>query len=382
MSFIIDKSDLLEIIQNTYPFIPTKSSLQIVFNFKINLTPEFIEVVATDLDHYIVVKKGIKSGEGSHEITVNARKLYDIIKELHSGEVSLDVDENVLNIKSGDSFLCRIAGTDTEDFPQLPDIKENFSTEVDLGLLKEMFRKSSFAVAKDRSKQSLCGLLWKFFNKKTGLIATDGHRLGYSFYEAYDTPFEEDVEGIVSPETMSNVIRIGEAEGISSASVSFSEKYVTFLSENLYICSRLNEGPYPDYEKVIPSVCNKSAVIDRQNLIASVRRVSVLSATKTNLIKLSFRDSELEISVFNKDIGGEAKENLPIEYEGDEQTSGFNAQYLLEILNIIKTDKINIKMNTKISPCIILPYVEKDGDESSGDDLFLIMPLRVIEDDI
>ena len=151
------------------------------------------------------------------------------------------------------------------------------------------------------------------------------------------------------------------------------EKKVT----NLY--SKLIEGPYPDYSKVIPQNNSKFCIIDRNALQIAVRRVSVLSNQKTRLIKFTFSKNNLEILVSNREIGGEAREEIAVEYDNDNHTIGFNSQYLLEILEIIKTDKIKLEMNTQISGCLIFPCID-EKDDIKFNDLFLIMPLRILDE--
>ena len=143
--------------------------------------------------------------------------------------------------------------------------------------------------------------------------------------------------------------------------------------------SKLLEGPYPDYSKVIPKNNPKNAIIDRNLLQLSVKRVSVLANQKTHLIKFLFSKNILEIVVSNNEIGGEARDKISIFYENDDTAIGFNSHYLLEILEIIKTDKIRIEMNTQISACLIFPVHEKEETRTS-EDLFLIMPLRILDD--
>jgi DNA polymerase-3 subunit beta len=211
------------------------------------------------------------------------------------------------------------------------------------------------------------------------MVATDGHRLGSSFYTGeYET--SENVSSILAPKTLMNLVRIlDEVQEDSMIQVSLGDKYILFSNQTITLCSKLIDGPYPDYEKVIPKSNNKRAVINKALLLEAVRRVSVLSNQKTHLVKFSFRKKELEIVVLNRDIGGEARQLLPIVYEGDEHVIGFNAAYLIEILSIIKTESVRLEMNTQISPCLLFPFYEKEEDKKC-DDLFLIMPLRILDE--
>ena len=378
MAYTIQKKNFFEIIQKAYPIIPSKSSLQILLNFKLIFHPDNIEVIATDLDHTIKLKTPI-NGDGEHEITVNAKKLFEIVRELHEGELTIAFDENVLIIESGGSFSCRISGADTRDFPPFPELDNFNQLDISVTNLKDMIIKSSFAVSRDEARACLCGVLWIVDKDKTGMVATDGHRLGSSFYNGSFNQNER-ISSIVSPKSLLHLVRILDVENQDTAiDISIGEKYIEFRNDTLTLCSKLIEGPYPDYEKVIPKNNPKNAEIERGNLLEAVRRVSVLSNQKTHLVKFIFKEKELEAVVQNRDIGGEARQLIPIKYEGEEHVVGFNAAYFLEILNIIKTPSIKLEMNTQISACLIFPAYEKEEDKKS-EDLFLIMPLRILEE--
>jgi DNA polymerase III subunit beta len=372
------KSDLYELIQKAYPVVPLKSSLQILSNLKISFLNGAMEISATDLDHSIIVSKQASSNEHK-EITVNAKKIFEIVRELPEGDIFLTIDENVLIIESKKGFSCKIAGTNTNDFPEFPAVKNDVSFAIDVLSLKEMIIKSSFAVSKDESRTCLCGIFWNVENKNTGMVATDGHRLGSSFILG-DYTVKEKTSMIVAPKTLLHLIRVLESsDAAKNISVSKDEKYVLFSNENIKICSKLIEGPYPDYDKAIPKNNPKKAVVEKGQLFEAVKRVSVLSNQKTHLVKCNLKEGEVEISVFNRDIGGEAHETIPAEYSGEQHTIGFNALYLIEIMNIIKQPKIRMEMNTQISACLIFPHFEKEEDKKT-DDTFLIMPLRIMEE--
>jgi DNA polymerase III subunit beta len=373
------KSDLYELIQKAYPFIPVKSSLQILSNFKFSFNKEKIEIAATDLDHSIIVSSKLQSSSGEKEISVNAKKLFEIVRELPEGEVVLKDDENVLIIESKNGFSCKIAGTNTNDFPLFPEVEEKNRFEMNKIQLKEMIIKSSFAVSKDESRKSLCGILWNVEKNKTGMVATDGHRLGSSFINSAFN-ISEKQSMIVSAKTLLYLIRILDSENAEKTiTITGDEKYLFFSNENMKICSKLIEGPYPDFEKAIPQNNPKNAIIEKNKLLEAFKRVSILSNQKTHLVKCLFKENDIEVSVINRDIGGEAREIVPCMYTGDSHVIGFNSLYIIEILNIINQPKIRIEMNTQISACLLFPHFDKKEDEKA-EDTFLIMPLRIMEE--
>jgi DNA polymerase-3 subunit beta len=337
-----------------------------------------LEVSATDLDHSMKVS-GDATGDGVFDVTVNAKKAFDIVRELPEGNVSLDIDENVLLMHCDSGFSCKIAGADSRDFPGFPEIPGGNEFQIPSSILKDLISKSSFAVSKDESRACLCGVLWEISPEKSGMVSTDGHRLGSSFI---NSSFSVDsmISGIISPKSILNLVKILDFKSPNEpVKVNLGEKYISFSAPFVTMYSKLIDGPYPDYTKVLPRNNPKKAVIDKVSLQNAVRRVSVLSNQKTHLVKFTFSLNSLEIVVLNRDIGGEAREDIQVEYQGDTHAIGFNSQYLLEILDIIKTPKIIIEMNTQISACLIFPFFEKETDKTS-EDVFLIMPLRIMDE--
>jgi len=377
MSITVNKKDLFEALQKAFPIIPLKSSLQILSNFKLSFNNNIIEISATDLDHFLRVFSPAQGNE-TFDVTVNARKLFEIVRELPDGIVFMDISENVLILKSEKGFSCKIAGSDVHDFPGFPDEGTNSSIEILSTVLKDLIVKSSFAAAKDESRAVLCGVLFELSGQSVGMVSTDGHRLGSSFH-SIDIKDDTKFDCIISPKSLNSLTRIIETKADSTIQIKIGEKYICFSSEYFTMYSKMLDGPYPDYTKVIPKNNPKSAIIEKNSLQIAVKRVSVLSNQKTHLIKCTFTPNLLEIIVSNRDIGGEARDVIAIDYSNDEHSIGFNSHYLLEILDIIKTEKIKIEMNTQISACLIFPHYENATDMTS-EDTFLIMPLRIIDE--
>jgi DNA polymerase-3 subunit beta len=377
MSVSVQKKDLLEAMQKALPVVPSKSSLQVLSNFKLSYANSVLEIAATDADHSLRVTVGA-SGEPL-DITVNAKKISEIVRELPEGEVSLEVDGTVLLMESEKGFSCKIAGADSEEFPGVPEIENGVELSISESSLRDMIQKSSFAVSKDESRASLCGVLWELSADKTGMVATDGHRLGYSFINA-NLPVKESFNRIMSQKSVATLVKITDSKNQDeSVKVVVGDKYISFETPSFVMVSKIIEGQYPDYNKVIPKNNPKVITADKVGLLEAVRRVSVLSSQKNHLVKLIFTSGTVEVVVKNTEIGGEAKEVLHVDYDGEEHTVGFNGQYFSEIIDIVKTQKVRLEMNTQISACLIYPEYA-DEKEKTSEDLFLIMPLRIMDE--
>jgi DNA polymerase III subunit beta len=378
MSINVQKKDLLEAMQKAYPIVPSKSSLMILCNFRISYADSILEISATDVDHSLRVSVGA-SGEDTIDIAVNAKKIFDIVRELPDGLVTVDVDGMVLLIESEKGFSCKISGADPSDFPGVPSMDGGVGFSVDALSLRDMIRKSSFAVAKDESRGSLSGVLWELLPDKMGMVSTDGHRLGCSFIDI-NLPVGEKVSRIVSQKSVSTLVRITDTNNADEVlKIVIGEKYVSFSTPSFTMVSKLIDGQYPEYSKVIPKNNPRIVVTDRVSMFDAVRRVSVMSNAKTNLVKLIFENGEMEATVVNKEIGGEAQESITVEYDGEKHIIGFDGKYFTEILDILKTEKVRLEMNTQISACVIYPIYAEEKDKVS-EDLFLIMPLRILDE--
>ncbi len=375
MSFTIRKENLIDLIQKTYPVIPSRTSLQVLYNFKMSFFSDRLEIIASDLDNFVKASTEI-SGVGEAEIAVNAKKLFEIVREMSDDLIVIDIEDNALIINNSSGFTCRIMGVDLREFPHFPEVSYSENYTIATKEFSTLVAKSSFAVSRDESRACLCGVLWEASKDRTGMVATDGHRLGASFIN-FAVGADESVSVIIPPRSLNTILKTSELSGAESLSFSVSEKHIIFRIENFTLSTKIIDGPYPDYEKGIPKEFSKTATITRSDLYNAVKRVSVLSNKKTQLVKLVYSDNMVTISASNRDIGGEAKQSLPVEYSGEEHTIGFNSAYLLEILTIMKSEKVRIDMNSQVSAAILRPLNSEKVVEA--DDVYLIMPLRIFE---
>jgi len=377
MSVSIQKKDLLEAMQKAFPVVPAKSSLMILSNFRISYRDSVLEITATDAEHSLQVSTGA-SGDGKLDITVNARKIFEVVRELPEGGVTLDVDGMVLLLESEKGFNCKIAGADPSDFPDVPEIESVVDVSVNSHVLRCIIEKSSFAVSKDESRANLCGILWELAPEKMGMVATDGHRLGCSFVNM-NLPVEEKISRIILQKSVATLLRITDSKSQDeSIRVVIGDQYISFSTPSFTMVSKVKEGQFPDYSKVIPQSNPKVILADRAALLDAMKRVSTLSG-KNHLVILTFAPGSMEAAVRNREIGGEAKEIVPVQYDGEDYVIGFDSRYFPEILDIVKTQRVRLEMNTQTSACLIYPEYA-DEKEKVSDDLFLLMPLRIMDD--
>ncbi len=378
MTIHVQSTTLQNTLQVVYPLVPSKSTLQILYNFKIRVSESKMYVTATDLDHSISSICHVE-GDDIFDIAVNAKKLFDIVRQLPDEKVQISVSDNVFSLSDDKGFSCKIACVETDDFPNFPQIDTLCEFDISVTTFQNCIKNGSFAASKDESRGTLCGVLWSIDRQKTGMVSTDGHRLVSSFV-AIDTPLDEKMDIIVYPRALGIIERALISNTSDTLHISIGEKYLMVNNAYTSFCTKRISGSYPDYENAIPKQNEKQALLNKRTLYDAVKRVSILTSQNSNLVKFIFQNNSLTLEVLNRDIGGEAKEIIGAEY--DEKTQhvlGFNSSYFMEILNIITTDTIMMKMNNSESPCLIFKYDEENKKEIA-DNLYLIMPLKILEE--
>ncbi|MGM0461649.1 MAG: DNA polymerase III subunit beta [Fibrobacterota bacterium] len=377
MVFSVHKKDLIILLQKVYPIVPSGTSLQVLTNLKIKVSQGYITVYASDLDNFVESSIKVDTTEEA-EIALDARKFFEIVRGIGEDIMHITIDNNTLEISDDSGFKCSITGVGLREFPHFPDTDFTEKHTLSPAVFTSLYNKSSFAVSKDDSRGCLCGILWELSKKRTGMVATDGHRLGARFI---DTHIEMEHSIIVPPKSLKHIISVFDLEEAEELQFSLQDKYIIFYLDNFILSTKLIKGPYPDYEKGIPKEFSKTALVDKSIFLESIKRVSLLSSNKNQLVKVFFEDGIMNISTDNRDIGGFAEQNIPIEYEGDESlTIGFNSKYLQDIISAVESKKVKIKMNNHIKAVVLVPEYESEKEaDIPGDDIFLIMPLKIFE---
>jgi DNA polymerase-3 subunit beta len=331
-----------------------------------------LHVSATDLDIAISSEHPCEiSKEGA--LAVSAKHLYEIARSLPEATVTLKrVANNYLELKSGAAEF-RIVGLPGDDFPALPHFEKIPFVSVDVAILLELIEKTDFAVSTDETRYNLNGVFFEPQDKMLRLVATDGHRLSLADQET-DGDFRLK-KGVILPKKGLHELKKLLAELSSGgeekpkADLGFAENSAIFRRPGLVLVMRLIEGLFPDYRQVIPKTGEKAITLGRARLLETLRRVSLLSSDKAYAVKIELSKDKLTVLSQNPDLG-EAKEEIPIEYQGDPLKIGFNAHYLIDILQVLKTDDVNLELEDDLSPCVIRPA----GDANYT---AVVMPMRI-----
>lgn len=376
MKVRIGREELLTGLQRVQGVVEKRNTMPILSNILLEAKHDGAEIVATDLEIGMrgLYKATVLEAGG---VTISARKLYEIIKELPSGEIELTSgDNNWTTIQAGKSQF-KVVGLPSGDYPALPSIEREGLTPLAGAGLLELIRKTLFAAGDNDARYILNGLLVSLTTteKKTTLlrlVGTDGHRLAVAEREV-GTPNAkqpaQDIKAIIPKKAAQEMRRLLEEGGDEEPLIGFTKNLMIFRKSGLLLTSRLMEGNYPNYQQVVPKESGKRIAVNRGLLESALRRVSVLSKDKANAVKVSFAPGGMTLFSSNPDYG-EATEELVARYEGEALNTGFNARYLLDALSVMDGESVSLQMDTALSPCLI-QEAESPGFKC------VVMPIKI-----
>lgn len=371
MEFSIEKKELLIGLHRIQGIAERRTAMPILANVLLEAKKGQLVIVATDLEVGIRGSyPAIVEKEGS--ITLPAKNLYEIVREIPEGKISFLKKENFwIEIVSGKAVF-NIVGLSPEDYPSIPNYKDKKFYDIKPEILQEMILKTIFSASTDETRYHLNGV---FFEKpkKNGsgvrMVATDGHRLSVI---NKDLEFSKELSftrGVIIPKKGLNELKriLEEGEGIYQ--IGFDNSNVIIKKEKLVLFIRLIDGEYPDYEQVIPADSKKKITVDRESFLSSLKRISLMSSEKSKAVKLIAKKNTLEISTSNPELG-EGKEEIEISYDGTPIEAGFNAKYFMDVLNAMDSQNVTLEINDKLSPGVL---------RGVGDDSYVcvVMPMRI-----
>lgn len=370
MEIEIDKDIFSYALYQTQSIVEKKDIIPILTHVLIEAMAKEIKIIATNMETSYIGNYPCKTiDQGS--ITINAKKLYEIIKEIPPGEVFLKKKENNwLNIKHG-HISFKLVGLSADEFPKVESFEKRKFFSVKTKMLKEMIEKTRFAVSDDQNKYNLNGIYLEKPDKEKNSIrmtATDGHRLSSIERLTGDEVFLE--KGFIIPKKgFQEVKKITEEEEEEKIFLSFEENTGIIKKRNGVLIMHLIDAEFPDYKKFLPEEQRNSLVIERKEFINSISRISTMASQENHSTRISFEENKINIYSRSPEFG-EGREEKEVEYKGDHTDIGFNAVYLIEALNVIKSDHVNISFSDSEGPVLI-------KDPSDIDFFSIIMPLKL-----
>lgn len=364
MELTFEKNDLLETLQVLQSVASGRTTLPILSNVLIHAADGVIECMATDLEVGIRMKvEGTITEDGA--ITVSAKKLADIVKELPDSPIHLATTANDrVEITCGEG-IYKIIGMPDEEFPQ-PPVVEGSTLTIGGETLLSVLQRTEYAASTEEVRYFLNGLYFNFLPHTTEVVATDGKRLALARCEPLTAP--EEVEGFIVPlKAVREIARTFADSG--EISISVFENQILFTDGNATLTTRLVEGDYPKYEKIIPESTEGRAIVAKEQILSATRRVALLSNPKNFSIALEIDSEQVQVSAKTPELG-EAHETLPVEDCTGSVRIGFDARLLIEAVAHIETESLSVEFSGELNPVLIKP-------KDSEDYISLIMPMRL-----
>ena len=363
MEFTILKNDFLEVLNKVQGVVEKKNVMPILANVLLEADAPLLKISATDLEVAIhaLTQAEVKT---PGKITVLARKLFDIVRESAGEEIRFQVlDNDRVEIISRQT-QCKIVALSANEYPKLPDIDGKFIS-IETQPFLEILEKVSFAMSTDETRYHLNGIYVEKQGDQTIFVATDGHRLSM-VTSSLELPAIN--QGIIIPRKGINELRKAIAP-LKGFEFSIGKKHLFVRSEKETLFIRLIDGDFPNYKRVIPENCQNHVEIPREELLGALKRVSLLSEEQSRGVKLYFCKGALLVNTANLDVG-EAKEEIPLSFNGAALEVSFNARYLMDVLGAVTDKTITFGFNDKSSPCLVT-CASMPGFRS------VVMPMRV-----
>ncbi len=348
--------------------ISSKAQLPILANVLLRTDKNRLQISATNLETGITLWLGAKVEEEG-EITIPAKILTEIVASLPAGKIDLEVKENSLKISS-EGYDASLNGIPAAEFPKLPTYSPDSLFSFPSEKLLEAINQVAFSAATDEGRPVLTGVLFKLQEKRLSLVATDGYRLSLKTIEM-ETPVKEAISLLLPAKTLMEVGRIIADEKAQAVQMGFTKEQnqVVFVFADLELFSRVIEGEFPDYTKIIPQSFSTKVALDRESFSRAVKVVSIFARDSANIIKLKIDKNSLQMSANSPQVG-ENKNSLEAKLEGEESEIAFNYRFVQGFLGAVVSPEVSLEMSGPLNPGIFRAV----GEESY---LHIIMPVRL-----
>lgn len=367
MKFVISRDALLKPLNLIAGVVERRQTLPILSNVLLVLEGDRLSLTGTDLEVELVGRVQLPAPGTDGEVTVPARKLVDICRSLPEGsEIEFAVAEGKVTVKSGRSRFT-LSTLPAREFPSVDDSIGTHQFSVKQGELRRLIDRTGFAMAQQDVRYYLNGMLWELKEGRMRVVATDGHRLAMCTLDnAVDSP--EDAQVILPRKGVLELARLLLEEDEDIAIV-LGSNHMRATTEEFTFTSKLVDGKFPDYERVLPRAPDKAVIGSRLELRQAFTRTAILSNEKYRGVRLKLISDAIEI-VANNPEQEQAEESVPVEYQGDSVEIGFNVSYLLDVLGVLSGEKIKMSLSDPNSSALL---EESDG----GDSVYVVMPMRL-----
>jgi DNA polymerase-3 subunit beta len=372
MKLSVEKKDFLNVIARAQNIVEKRNTMPILVNVLLDVKEESLRGFATDLEVSLTDEiSALVKNPG--RVAVNAKSLFEIIKELPDGKVGLERKENNWLKITQNRAVFNIVGISPEEYPVFPAFSTQEFVRIDSDVLTEMIEKTIYSVSTDETRYHLNGVYLEAKQDKENavyrMVATDGHRLSLIDRKIAQSASRSSSQGVIIPRKGLNEIRklLDSVEGSVDIAIEGAQLIVRHGTTVLMV--RLIEGKYPNYQQLIPQNLREHFLVQREALLSSLKRVSLLSNAKSKGVTFALGKGRMEITSNNPELG-DAMEEIEIDYKGKDMRIGFNARYVLDVLSSMHDEVVRVEVNDHLSPALVRP--ENDLSYTC-----VVMPMRI-----
>lgn len=366
MKFAINREQLLKPLQQVAGVVERRQTLPVLSNVLLEVGGQGLSMTGTDLELELVARLGLEAEAGEGETTVPARKLMDIIKSLPAqAEVRFELDGERLVVRSGKSRFT-LSTLPASEFPNLEEDGGGHSFHIAPDALRGLVDRTGFSMAQQDVRYYLNGMLFELTSGRVRAVATDGHRL--AMCDADVEEVKEEAQVIVPRKGVMELARlVSDVE--DPVEMTVGRNHVRVQANGITFTSKLVDGKFPDYERVVPKGGEKKVLADRETLRQALARVSILSNEKYRGVRMQLASGSLSIQANNPEQE-EAEEEVSVDYQGAELEIGFNVSYLLDVLNAMNSSQVELELGDSNSSAVMV-------DPEARQALYVVMPMRL-----
>lgn len=370
MKFIVSSGTLLKELSHISGVVTTNPVVPILENFLFEIEKGKLTVTASDLQTSMIVELEVEAKD-SGSIAVPSKILLDTLKNLPEQPVTFSIDEDTYSIEiSSDNGRYKLAGENATDFPKVAEVSDGFSVNISTDALANAINNTIFSTSNDELRPAMTGVYVNMSDTNTTFVATDGHRLVR--YRRVDVA-SEDSHAIIIPRKALNLLNLTLPAENTNVSIDFNMANAFFRFNHIKMICRLIDEKFPDYENVIPAGNDNLMTISKAELLGSLRRIAIYANKTTNQIRMKITGSELQISAEDLDFSNEANERLSCEHDGEDIEIGFNAKFLIEVLNNLEAKDIVVRLSEPNKAGLFVPKEKTENEDL----LMLVMPVML-----
>jgi DNA polymerase-3 subunit beta len=369
MEFKINRNTFLDGIQKTLGIVEKKTTMPILNNVLLTAEHNKLKITATDREISLISDYDAEIAEKG-EITLSAKKLFEMVREIQGEEIHCTKNNNVVKI-SCQRAVYKIPGLPADDFPSITDDKDVKLYNIQGTVLKDLISTTAFAMATDEMRKNLNGVLLEASSEGANhyfrMVATDGHRLALAKSESAEF-CPEIAKGIIIPRKgLLEVKKIIDEN--DSVGIGLNKNMFIVKTQNTLLKVSLVDAEYPDYKRVIPAEKGIGVILEKESFLHALKRMNVVSSERYSGVILSFSNGKITLNSTNLDVG-EAMEEIDITYNGDDVDVGFNVNYLIDAISVINNDNILFEVGLGLKPSVV-KLAENDNF------LCIVMPLKI-----